>query len=78
MGAPTLQEGGGAGAPTYNFAKNCMKLKEFGPPGGHASLAPPLDTPLYYTYFIDLGLNLYVDLSLFQCECTIMENSSIL
>ena len=23
-----------------------MKLKEFGPPGGHASLAPPLDPPL--------------------------------
>ena len=31
--------------PTYDFAKfsqNCMKLKEFGPPGGHAFLAPPL------------------------------------
>ena len=27
------------GAPTYDFAnfpKNCMKLKEFGPPGGRA------------------------------------------
>ena len=24
------------------FAKNCMKMKEFGPPGGRASLAPPL------------------------------------
>ena len=28
-----------------NFPKNCMKLKEFGP-GGRASLAPPLDSPL--------------------------------
>ena len=28
------------------FPKNCMKLKEFGPPGGRASLAPPLDPPL--------------------------------
>ena len=24
------------------FAENCMKMKEFGPPGGRASLAPPL------------------------------------
>ena len=24
------------------FAKNCMKMKEFGPQGGRASLAPPL------------------------------------
>ena len=23
------------------FAENCMKMKEFGPPGGHASLVPP-------------------------------------
>ena len=37
------------GAPTpkiaiifHIFAENCMKMKEFGPPGGHASLAPPL------------------------------------
>ena len=29
-----------------NFSKNCMKLKEFGPPGGCVSLAPPLDPPL--------------------------------
>ena len=29
-----------------NFPKNCMKLKEFGPPGGRMSLAPPLDPPL--------------------------------
>ena len=46
--------GGGAnspgGAPTYDFAKfskNCMKLKEFGPPGGGAR--PKfyyVDTPL--------------------------------
>ena len=29
------------------FAKNCMKMKEFGPRGrGHASLAPPLDPPM--------------------------------
>ena len=25
-----------------NFPINCMKLKEFGPQGGRASLAPPL------------------------------------
>ena len=36
--APTLV----GGAPTYNFAKNCMKLKEFGPRGGatHPSRPP--------------------------------------
>ena len=28
------------------FPKKCMKLKEFGPPWGGASLAPPLDPPL--------------------------------
>ena len=29
------------------FAENCMKMKEFGPPGGgRASLAPPLDPPM--------------------------------
>ena len=30
-----------------------MKMKEFGPPGGHASLAPPLDLPMV----IDLNSN---------------------
>ena len=37
------------GAPTpkiaiifHIFAENCMKMKEFGPQGGRASLAPPL------------------------------------
>ena len=41
------------GAPTpkiaiifHIFAENCMKMKEFGPPGGRASLAPPLDPPM--------------------------------
>ena len=28
------------------FAKNCMKMKEFGPREGGASLAPPLDPPM--------------------------------
>ena len=28
------------GVLTYNFAEKCMKMKEFGTPGGHASLAP--------------------------------------
>ena len=41
------------GAPTPKIAiifqifdENCMKMKEFGPPGGRASLAPPLDPPM--------------------------------
>ena len=33
------------------FAKNCMKMKEFGPPGGCASLAPPLDPPMHVSSF---------------------------
>ena len=32
-GAPTLQ-GGSQHTILLNFIKNCMKLKEFGPPGG--------------------------------------------
>ena len=28
------------------FAEDCMKMKEFGPPGGDESLAPPLDPPM--------------------------------
>ena len=35
-----------------NFPKNCMKLKEFGLRGGHASLAPPLDQPLLVVTFL--------------------------
>ena len=41
------------GAPTpkiaiifHIFAETCMKMKEFGPQGGRASLAPPLDPPM--------------------------------
>ena len=40
------------GVPTPNiaiifriFAENCMKMKEFGPQGGCASLVPPLRSP---------------------------------
>ena len=38
--------GGGGGAPTYDFAKNCMKLKEFGPPGGLRPKFYYVDPPL--------------------------------
>ena len=41
-GAPTPR-GGRQNTILPNFPKNCMKLKEFGPPGGRA---PPLDPPL--------------------------------
>ena len=44
---PGFPRGGGANSPEGRqhtilpkFPKNCMKLKEFGPPGG-TSLAPP-------------------------------------
>ena len=45
---PGFSPGGGAPTPKSAiifqfFAENCMKMKEFGPPGGgRASLAPPL------------------------------------
>ena len=44
-----IQDFSQGGAPTPKsaiifqfFAENCMKMKEFGPQGGRASLAPPL------------------------------------
>ena len=34
------------------FAENCMKMKEFGPPGGGARpWRPPLDPPMRWIYF---------------------------
>ena len=47
---PGFPRGGGANSPGGHtilpyFPKNCMKLKEFGFPGG-TSLVPPLDPPL--------------------------------
>ena len=50
---PGFPPGGGAPTPKNAiifqfFPENCMKMKEFGPPGGggRASLAPPLDPPM--------------------------------
>ena len=52
---PGFPRGGGANSPggggrqhtiLPKFPKNCMKLKEFGPPGGARPLRPPLDPPL--------------------------------
>ena len=34
------------GVLTYYFAENCMKMKEFGPPGGARPWCPPLDPPM--------------------------------
>ena len=44
---PGFSPGGGVPTPKNAiifqfFAENCIKMKEFGPQGGHASLAPPL------------------------------------
>ena len=39
-GASTPQGGGHQRTILPNFPKNCVKLKEFGPPGGCMSLAP--------------------------------------
>ena len=30
------------------FSENCMKMEEFGPGGGRASLGPPLDPPMVF------------------------------
>ena len=34
------------------FAENCMKMKEFGPPGGRVSLVPPLGSANDYSYSV--------------------------
>ena len=55
MTDPGFPRGGGANPLSgganllfgQKFPKNCMKMKEFGP-GGHASLAPPLDPPMIF------------------------------
>ena len=49
---PGFSPGGGAPTPKSAiifqfFAENCMKMKEFGPPGGaRVPGAPPLDPPM--------------------------------
>ena len=46
---PGFPRGGGANLLFgHNCPENCMKMKEFGPRGGGASLAPPLDLPMVY------------------------------
>ena len=69
---PGFPRGGGANSPwgggrqhtiLSNFPKNCMKLNEFGPGGGHASLAPPLDPPLQLYV---LHLFIFIQISLYQ------------
>ena len=47
------------GAPTSKiaivfqiFAENCMKMEEFRPPEGRASLALPLDPPMFVLMYV--------------------------
>ena len=47
VGAPTPQ-GRRQHTILPNFPKNCMKLKEFGPPWGVYPYCPPLDPPLVW------------------------------
>ena len=53
-GAPTPQ-GGRQHTILLNFPKNCMKLKEFGPPEGgrRVSLAPPLRSATAYVHTME-------------------------
>ena len=48
---PGFSPGGGA-----NSQKPIMKMKEFGPPGGRASLAPPLDPPMHIVTILQLNI----------------------
>ena len=47
------------------FAENCMKMKEFGPPGGARPWRPPLDPPMilipsrFCTYHLLALVNLF-------------------
>ena len=60
---PEFPRGGGANSPggsaNTNFPQNCMKLKEFGPPGGRPSLGPPLDPPLHLVARLETCSNLF-------------------
>ena len=47
------------------FAENCMKMKEFGPRGGRASLAPPLDPPMCLVLMTEMDL---FTLASFDCD----------
>ena len=61
MADPGFPRGGGANSPggrqhtkLPNFPKNCMKMKEFGPPGGGGRVPrapPPLDPPMTDVWF---------------------------
>ena len=53
-GAPTLREGGRQHTILPNFPKNCMKLKEFGPPGGARPKFYYVDPPLSYHAILQL------------------------
>ena len=45
---PGFPRGVGANTILPNFPKNCMKLKEFGPPlGAHPTLDPPLVSGIF-------------------------------
>ena len=55
--------GGGRGAPTpkvdvptYFFPENCMKMKQFGPPGGRGRRRVPGASPLDVPISIDLKI----------------------
>ena len=53
------------------FAENCMKMKEFGPPGGGgASLAPPLDPPMLIWEILDSSLGIGVGGALGIVTCS--------
>ena len=60
---PGFSPGGGAPTPKiaiifHIFAENCMKMKEFGPPGGGARpWRPPLDPPMGSVYIVALKGN---------------------
>ena len=55
---PGFPRGGGANPQSgganllfgQNSPKNCIKMKDFGPGQGHASLAFPLDPPMHVTH----------------------------
>ena len=52
-GAPTLRGGGGRQHTILpNFPKNCMKLKEFEPPGGRGGARPKF-------YYVDPPLDFF-------------------
>ena len=74
-GDTNLQSGGANLLFGQKFLENCVKMKEFGPRGGHASLVPPpLDPSMMYllsTIYLFVYRSWYPLTCTFACRCVL-------